>query len=185
MKLPFPVVQCAIDANRRVPLPLQHWPVCTLPTTDPDHTVYGKLMLDLWHLYASEYGLLWCEADVAPPLEALQELESLVAEDSTRVVAVPFRLYPASTKQDRVVWPHYFRDGNGELKIVQLPNPPPREPLSFGLGCTYLPRRLLELASPKLPDWDWPILDWRLSMLALDEGVSIITTLTEAVHLHY
>ena len=181
----IPIVQCAIDDGRRVPLPFKHLRVYTLPTSSAGHSCYGWLLLDVWNRYQDVPGLLWLEADVAVDPTHLEEIRLLLEQDDDQVIAVPYLLYPSSTHLSRPVWPFYVYDDHGERRILSGRDVPPRHPLSFGLGCTYLPARLLEFARPYLHDWDYPVLDSRLSAVAAAEGVPITTTQTPAIHLNY
>lgn len=181
----FPIVQCSLRDVPAVPLPFVHRKVQTLLASDPKHTPYGQVLRDQWDMCGNVPGMLWLEADIAIGPEHLDELERAVAADDGTVVAVPFRLYPASTRQPRVVWPFYERLPDGREQIIDARLSVPRHPLTFGLGCTYLPARLLECARSHLHDWDWPSLDWRLATLARHEGIPVVTTETPAIHLHY
>ena len=185
MKLPFPIVQSRLFGGANVPLPFDCHTVECYPTSDPRHIIYGSVLLAAWQRYSDGGGMLWIEGDIAIGPEHLQEVATEVECHPDFIVAVPFRLYPASTGRKKATWPFYIRTENCGMRIVEADEPIPLEPLSFGLGCTYLPHDVFRRMGKRMADWDWPSLDWKMSAAAMQHGLRIITTSEPAVHLHY
>jgi hypothetical protein len=181
----IPIIQSRVDDGRNVPLPFPHFPVQCYDSTDSRHQVYGQVIWETWLAYKNDKGLVWIEGDIAVGPEALDELFALVREDAVRVVAVPFRIYPASTNHHESQWATYVQSEDGQRRILRGCEKPPQHCLSFGLGCTYLPAKLFYHVRNKICAWDWPGTDWKLSLAALEYGVPVINTKESAIHLHY
>lgn len=148
---------------------------------------YGEAIRQCWsHAYGtSEIGMIVLEYDMAVPLEAWQEMNAAIAESPNRVIAIPYKIYPASTKMDRPVWAHRLAFAGGPVGYAPADRPCPRNPVAFGLGATFLPSRLLLELPDDLTNWVYPTTDTRMSRLAHECGIAIVATQTEAVHLHY
>jgi hypothetical protein len=185
MKIVFPVVQACIDDGRQVQLPFHHIKAQCYHMHDPNRSRYGTVMKDVWERIKSPWGMLWIEGDIAIEKIHLQELVDDVREFPESVVAVPFRLYPDNNGLKDPAWPFSKKMLGESWQQYKCSEPIPRHPHSFGLGCTYLPYELMEKARTKLDLWDWPSLDWKLSLLAWEHGISTVATATPAVHLHY
>lgn len=179
------VIKAYVDDGRYAPLLLPHTVVQCHHGDHPHRRPYGEVLYRAWIDHSTEVGIVWVESDIAIEPLHLSEIETEVAFDPNCVVAVPFRLYPASTHREDVTWPFYVTARDCSERILQDHEAIPHEVRSFGLGCTYLPSRLLLELGERITDWDWPSLDWRLSIAARDSGYVIKTTHTPAVHLHY
>lgn len=182
---PYPIVQAYTDDGRRVPLPCAHVPVHCYNTYDPRHIAYGQVMINTWRQFNAVAGMLWIEGDIALEPLHLDEIAHTVDLIPGCVVTAPFRLYPASTHHYHVQWPFYVETNNGGERILRADEPIPTVVRSFGLGCTYLPAELLATKDMDICKYDWPSLDWKLSILARESGIPIFTTHTPVVHLHY
>lgn len=180
-----PVIKSMVNDGRYAVCPLADHTVDCYHGDDPRRISYGATMYDVWSRQKDCPGMVWIESDIAIEPLHLSEMSVLIELDPTRVVAVPFRLYPASTHSNIVVWPFYVLADSGHERILEATEEIPFKVRSFGLGCTYLPARVFELFGKKLREWDWPSLDWRMAVAARDEGIEIVTTKTPAVHLHY
>lgn len=181
----IPIVKSFVDDGRHAPTPCATTTVYCYHGDDPRRASYGQVMYDAFSIHRQAPGLIWVESDIAIEPLHISEIGALVELNPRRVVAVPFRLYPASTHQDMVMWPFYVATPGGGERILEAWEEIPLQVRSFGLGCTYLPARLFHLLGNQLSDWDWPSLDWRLSVAARDAAIEIVTTKTPAVHLHY
>lgn len=179
------IVQSALRGGIRLPLPIDHDEVWCEPAGSPDRQTYGATMYDTWMRWPEATGMIWAEGDIAIEPLHLAEMHKHILMCPGCVVAVPFRLYPASTHANVVQWPFYIETHNCGERILRADEPIPPVVRSFGLGCTYLPRQLFAALGAKLREWEWPSLDWRLSVAAREEGIPIMTTPTPAIHLHY
>jgi hypothetical protein len=180
-----PVVKCCTDDSRYVPTPSADRVVRCYHGNDPRRVNYGQVMTDVWLQYPNEAGMIWVEGDIAIEPLHVAEICDLLSNYNDCVIAVPFRLYPASTHQETVMWPFYVSVDGIRERILTANEPIPFVVRSFGLGCTYLPSRLFKVLGEKLRLWDWPSLDWRLSVAAREAGIMAVTTRTPALHMHY
>lgn len=148
---------------------------------------YGFAVRDAWQHArdAGKIGVIVLEHDIAVPREAWDEMEESIHDEPNCVIAVPYVLYPASTGLAFPVWAHRSRIADGRFDFIAADAPCPSAPAAFSLGCTFLPSRLLIELPDDLRQWDFPVLDTRLSELAQEIGVKALTTETPAVHLHY
>lgn len=182
---PYPIVQSYTNDGRRVPLPFVHHAVRCYDISEPEHRAYGQVMIDTWRQFHGVPGMLWIEGDIALEPLHLDEIVHTVGLCPGCVVAAPFRLYPASTHHDHVQWPFYVETPNCGERILRADEPIPPLVRSFGLGCTYLPAELFTAVGIEICLYDWPSLDWKLSVLARESGIPVFTTHTPVVHLHY
>lgn len=133
----------------------------------------------------SAAGLVCLEHDLAVAREDWDALFASVLYKPLRVLAIPYILYPASTgRQDRV-WAHRVAAADGKLAFAPASITCPTEIAAFGLGCTYLPGRLLDAMPDDLRQWDYPRLDSLLSDLARDLRLEMTALGRPAVHLHF
>lgn len=148
---------------------------------------YGATVRRLGTLAAEKGapGIVVLEYDVAVSLELWDEIAYRCANHAQDVIAAPYLLYPASTRLDHAVWAHRASGPEGKPRFVSSIDPCPQHPLYFSLGCTYLPRALLEAMPDDLRQWDYPRLDSLLSELAREKEISCQTTIERAIHLHY
>lgn len=133
---------------------------------------YGHALWSAWGRpdQADSPGLWVIEHDMAvDPGDAAVMLAQIEATPD-QVIAAPYLCWPASTHLDQpFTLPDIF-DGW------------PR----FGLGCTYLPARLLRAADAELAAWHYPEVDYRLSQAAHAAGIPVVTLRGGHVkHLHY
>lgn len=185
MKRYVPFVQSRVADGRQVELPFSTITAQCYRQQDPRHVGYGQVMLDIWDSIKSPAGMVWIEGDVAIEPQHLRELADDIAEFPESVVAVPFRLHPGYCGLTEAKWPFNEKLIGEGWRQYAASEPVPRHPHSFGLGCTYLPFVLMEAARDRLPIWDWPSLDWKLSLVAWENGIGVTATATPAVHLHY
>lgn len=174
-----------MDNDRTVHLPLNYIAIHCDDVNNFSHRPYGLVMWEAWQKCHNDRGLLWIEGDVAIEPVHLLEVERSIASFPGSVIAVPYRLYPASTHNDYVQWPFYIATKDGDERILKAGEDVPLFVKSFGLGCTWLPVELFNAIGDRIKDWDWPSLDWRLSIVARGQSITIVTTETPAVHLHY
>lgn len=146
---------------------------------------YGECVRTAWLESRSFGGIVCLEHDVAVSRESWSELADTIDAHRLDVAAVPYLLYPRSTGRDAAVWAHRYRDADGTLTFVTDEGACPYLPAAFGLGCTYLPGRLLGAMPDDLGQWDYPVLDTRLSNLASELSIPVRCTSTPAIHLHY
>lgn len=180
-----PIVQFAVLGRSRVVHPA-HMGIHVV-WLRPDGDSYGEALRQVWQHARdhSRHGVIVAEYDVAVPLEAWLELFAAAELEPGRVIAVPYLLYPASTKLvDGPVWSNRV-SCDGVPTFVTAAEPPPLTPAYFSLGCTYLPARLLMELPDDLRQWQYPVLDTRLSLLAESLGVGVMSTVTPAIHLNY
>lgn len=180
-----PIIQCYTHDGRFAPTSLATHRMVCFHGTDKRRRPYGDVMWAAWQRYKDCDGMIWVEGDVCIEPLHIAEMRDLYSVNPDAVVAVPFRLYPASTGNNGVYWPFYVETPNCGERILRAEEPIPLYVRSFGLGCTYLPRALFAVLSDTLRETDWPSLDWRLSIAARTSGINIMTTRTPAVHLHY
>lgn len=115
-------------------------------------------------------GLWVIEHDVAVDPGDADVMLRWIRHYPTEVVAAPYVCWPVSTNL---------------LDPFTLPDVHAGRP-RFGLGCTYLPARLLEAAGDDLAGWTYPTVDAELSALAHEIGVPVVTVRGAHVkHLHY
>lgn len=161
-------------------------PVHALKTGLVGHGMtYGEHLRAAWLEQRSKRGLVVLEKDVAMSLEGWTQLARCIDCAPDLVWAVPYPLYPASTGMDRAVWAHRVFGCAEKLLFCGAREECPSRPDAFGLGCTFLPERLLRAMPDDLRQWDYPMLDSRLSELAREIGVGCRTTSVPAIHLHY
>lgn len=146
---------------------------------------YGEHLRAAWMEQRSRRGLVVLEKDIAMSLEGWTQLARCIDCAPDLVWAVPYLLYPASTGMDRIVWAHRVFGSAEKLVFRGAHEVCPSRPDAFGLGCTFLPERLLRAMPDDLRQWDYPMLDSRLSELAREIGVACRTTSIPAIHLHY
>jgi hypothetical protein len=185
MDFPCPIYQFHVRGQVPIRYP-DHLGIQLVSIPPKDHGLnYAESIRVWWKHGAPSLGLVVLEHDVAVPLEAWQEMRDLIRDCPDSVVTVPFLLYPASTGGRVPHWSTQVRVREGELRSTPHTAAPPVPCDTFGLGCTYLPPRLLALMPEDLQHWGWPCTDWKLSQLSMDEGIHVRPTLTTAVHLHY
>lgn len=146
---------------------------------------YGEALFAARLESKSQCGLICVEHDVAVPHEGWQDMLASILHRPERVIAVPYLLYPASTRLDHAVWAHRVLDQDGKLVFAPYWHYPPNEIAAFGLGCTYLPGALLDAMPEDLRQWDHPRLDSLLSELARERTIEMVSLGRPAVHLHY
>lgn len=181
----FPIVQICCLGRPRVQLPLECYRTHVYPNEHPNHVSYGHILMKMWREVMNEYGMLWLEGDVAIAPEHLQELSDEQKCYPDLVITVPYLLYPKSTGRQRPMWSSQGRSPLGASVPYDDTAIPPPEPGFFSLGCTYLPKALLEHVKLDRGNWDYPCLDTRLSDLAYDHGIRCRSTDTPALHLNY
>ena len=97
-------------------------------------------------LAAIDDDVLLLEWDIAVGQEDLRHFATHAAEDPNRVLVAPYRIYADSYNLPEDIWAHRRWDGNGVGTISPNGATPivTDEPWCnlFGLGMTYLPRRL-------------------------------------------
>lgn len=185
MDFPCPIYQFYTVGQTPIYYPVS-MPIvqCAIAPKDQGLT-YGEQLRRIWQTGDTNNGCVVLEHDVAVSLESWYELAELITLDPRHVACVPFVLYPASTNKRLPIWANQRKIEEGVVQTYPANLPPPMEATTFGLGCTYLPARLLALLPEDLQHWTWPALDWRLSTLAMDEGIRVNLCQTPAVHLHY
>lgn len=171
--------------------PKVQWPdfvrvVPIIPQPDAPYGRYGASLIRTFREVPDAPGLVILEQDIAGDPLVVQEMEQAVVSNPDAIWAVPYRLYATSTGRHSPIWAH--RGGlpsawNG----MESDYPCPEEPRAVGLGCTYLPKILIEhMASIEYtPDLDYPVLDTTLSHMATTLGIPMYTTKREAVHMHW
>lgn len=138
----------------------------------PGYSGYGRALWFNWYGRGVEDapGLWVIEHDVAVDPGDAEVMLAAIADHPGEVVAAPYVCWPISTNLDAPF----------ALPDVHAGRP------RFGLGCTYLPERLIEAAGDTLADWTYPTLDAELSALAHATGVPVVTVRgTHVKHLHY
>lgn len=183
MNFPSPVYQFVWDLRRAVPIP--SFAARTLRRRGGARCTYGDHLRAVRKVHPDAPGLVVLEEDVAVPLAAWWELAARVRHLPRAVSTVPYLLYPASTGRALPLWSVRPAGGAGDSYAAAEGAEPCLRPRWFGLGCTYLPGRLLDALPADLRHWDYPTLDTRISDMAADMGVSAWTTPTAAVHLHW
>lgn len=146
---------------------------------------YGEALFAARLESKSHCGLICLEHDVAVPFESWLDLFASVLYRPERVMAVPYLLYPASTRLDCAVWAHRVRGPDGKLTFVPSWRNSPDKIAAFSLGCTYLPGSLLDAMPEDLRQWDYPRLDTLLSELAREHKIEMASLGRPAVHLHF
>lgn len=146
---------------------------------------YGECVRTAWLESRSLNGIVCLEHDIAVSRECWRELADMLIRYPQDVAAVPYLLYPRSTGREAAAWAHRSSVTDGQYLFVPATAPPPSHPSAFGLGCTYLPARLLDAMPADLGQWDYPVLDTRLSDLARELSIPCRCTPTPAIHLHY
>lgn len=146
---------------------------------------YGDCVRVAWLESRSLGGIVCLEHDVAVSQECWRELADMIKLRPLDVAAVPYLLYPRSTGRVGAVWAHRASIAEGRYHFISSSSLCPPCPAAFGLGCTYLPGRLLDEMPADLNQWDYPVLDTRLSDLARELSIPCHCTLTAAIHLHY
>lgn len=146
---------------------------------------YGECMRAAWRQSSAQSGIICLEHDIAVSRECWLELADMVVLRPLDVAAVPYLLYPKSTGREFTVWAHRASIVESRYHFISSSSPCPPRPAAFGLGCTYLPGRLLDEMPEDLRQWDYPVLDTRLSDLARELGIACHCTSTSAIHLHY
>lgn len=125
-------------------------------------------------------GMLMMDGDVAiDPLD-LAAMGDAIGQDPAMVLVGPVRLWPASTMRPSWVWGHWTAGPGPTQEMIT-------EPDRWGLGFTYLPRRLLELAAAAgLKQWTFPNVDVRMSDVARRHGIRArVVEDCHPKHLHY
>lgn len=146
---------------------------------------YGETIRHLWRTQADRRGLVILEHDIAVPLEAWKQMDGGIAAFPADVIAIPYVLYAASRAGGPPMWANQRRTRDGQMLTFAPPELPPMHCDTFGLGCTFLSARLLDLMPEDLCQWEFPRPDWLLSQLAMERGIPCHCTPTPAVHLHY
>lgn len=183
--LRIPYVQINTVGRQRVPLPIECYRIQIWPNNHRNHSSYGDIMRLQWAHFPDAKGMVWLEGDVAIAPEHIQELTDDIECYPDFVITVPYLLYPKTTQRDEPIWSVQSRAPLGGSVPIPSRIPPPREPGYFSLGCTYLPRKLLDACQWHRGNWDYPCLDTRLSETAHDRGIICMATDTPALHLHY
>lgn len=133
---------------------------------------YGDDLANAWRWRDDDAapGLWVVEHDMAVDPGDRRRMLAQIEATPDQVIAAPYLCWPASTNlPEPFTLPDVF-DGW------------PR----FGLGCTYLPARLLNAVETELADWVYPEVDWRLSQAAHQLHVPVHTLRGAHVkHLHY
>ena len=171
--------------RRFVPWPVFVRPVEILPTSDAPRGRYGETILEIFAETPNAPGIVVVEQDIAAGPEAVSAMDQAIAGDPDSLWALPYRLYPTSTSRTGAIWAH--RGGLPQSwEVVSATERCPSELMAFGLGCTYLPRVLLDYMHQHLDAWDYPLLDTTLSRVAHELGVSMRSVdHHEAVHMHW
>lgn len=150
-----------------------------------DGPTYGDCVRSAWLESRSLAGIVCLEHDVAVSRESWLELGAAIKAWPLEVIAVPYLLYPRSTGRGTAAWAHRVSAFDGRYEFLPSTKACPSAPAAFGLGCTFLPGRLLEAMPEDLGQWDYPTLDTKLSDLARELGVAVRCTSLPAIHLHY
>lgn len=181
----FPIVQVCCVGRQRVPIPLEMHRTQVWPNNHVNHVSYGNVLMSMWRQVFNDVGMLWLEGDIAITPEHLEELADTQACYPDRIISVPYLLYRKSTQRKIPMWSNQGRSPLGSPVPYDSDSIPPAEPGFFSLGCTYLPKMLLDLVALQQGNWYYPCLDTRLSELAYDNGIICIATETPCLHLHY
>jgi hypothetical protein len=185
MNFPCPIMQFLVRGKPGLPYQNPAALVIVPQGEDGHSAIYGERLRDSWRDWPDQYGLVVLEHDIAVPKETWDELAAEIIEFPRWVIAAWYRLYPVSTGLPMPVWAHRIAMQGQPSEFRCGDFPPLERPASFGLGCTFLPARLLDALPDDLGQWDYPVLDTRLSELARELGVGIRTVPTPVVHLHY
>lgn len=180
-----PKVQIVTVGRQRVPLPIEMYRLHIWPNGHHNHVSYGAVMMDFWRKSPDWHGMIWLEGDIAITPEHLSEMMPEIECYPDFVVTVPYLLYPRTTNREVPMWSVQGRTPTGQAVPYRYDEIHPREPAFFSLGCTYLPRKLLDLVDLTRGNWDYPCLDTRLSELAREHDIICISTDTPCLHLNY
>lgn len=155
-----------------------------LPAEETPNRYLGTIKY-AWEHQGPSTGLVVLEQDIAIEPVHLSQLDDLILLYPSHVAVAPYVLWPKSTGREEPVW-SCGDIGSFGLRVYHHARiAPPARPKWFSLGCTYLPARLLEAAPDVDGNWDYPVLDTRLSELAARLGYPCRTTQAPAVHLHW
>lgn len=112
-------------------------------------------------------GLLLLGCDIAADPDDLDAMAQAVQDRPGDLHTGLVKLWPGSTGLDHWIWSH--RGGTLDQPAILAD---PMAPVAYvSLGFLWVPRRLLDLAAPDMPGWQWGQADVRLSEVALDHGI--------------
>ncbi len=181
----YPIVQVNCVGRERVPLPIKCYRTNIWPNGHKNHVSYCQVLMSMWKRLEDHTGMLWVEGDIAIDPKHLREIELMYDCYPDAVVAVPYLIYPHPSEGQLPIWSNYGRSPLGNVVQYNILALPPKKPDYFSLGCTFLPRILLELVPTCANKWDFPYLSARLSELAYDHDIPCHATEKPAIHLHY
>ena len=129
----------------------------------------GQATADAWadHRSITPAGLLVMDNDIAADPGDLAAMLEAVDQRPDAVHVGLVKLWPASTGRPDWIWSH-----RGGTLGSPIPHRVWLNPIAyFATGFTWLPSRLLDLASPQLRECTFPEFDVCLSEVALRHGI--------------
>ena len=144
----------------------------TMPGDEGEDYMYGTGLAMAWSCrpHPDEPGMLVIEADLMVDPDDLECIEQAVQEQPRDVVAAPYVCWPVSTK---LAYPMTLPRFNHGVHV-------------FGLGCTWLPAKLIESMFSELPKLTWTQLDIGFSKRAMEMGLTVRMPYgTSVKHAHY
>lgn len=151
----------------------------------PEPNGYLNAILRAWRAQEAGYGMVVLEQDIAIDRRHLNELLHFTTIAPRVIWAVPYLVWPISTGRAEPLWAHSRAGSVGSRILTVAAECCPFRIDYFALGCTYLPARLLGLMPDTDREWDYPILDERISDCARRHDIHAYTTVLPAIHLHW
>jgi hypothetical protein len=185
-----------IAARRAIPIAQSMWCDYRVISLAPDYIIdvwpekgweHGREAAGIgraWELarQTAAAGLLLLGCDVAADPDDHLAMATAIDAEPGDVHTGLVKLWPESTGRQDWIWSH--RGGNlGNPAATQDDTAPA---CYFSLGFTWLPGRLLDLASPQIGSWRWGETDVRLSELAIASGIAVhLVPSCRPKHLHF
>ena len=127
-------------------------------------------------------GVIWQDPDIVCDPDDLAAMREQIADYPEWVHVAAHKLWPASTMRDGWVWAWGVMDGDRPAMTQRMQ---PRAEW-FALGLTYTPARLLELAVPHMPAWQFGQVDSGLGAVARQHGITgRVVPHARPKHLHF
>lgn len=132
----------------------------------------GQLVADYWTKARSSglEGLLFIDPDIVADPDHLAQVQEAVDQDNQAVYTGWYKLWPASTRRPDWIWSN--RPGQVGYPLATQDA---TQPIAyFSTGFVWVPARLMELATPHLPQIDFAHFDPYLSEVALLHRIPIV-----------
>jgi len=127
-------------------------------------------------------GVIWQDPDIVCDPDDLAAMREQIADYPEWVHVAAHKLWPASTMRDGWVWAWGVMDGDRPAMTQRMQ---PRAEW-FALGLTYTPARLLDLAVPHMPAWQFGQVDSGLGAVARQHGITgRVVPHARPKHLHF